>query len=163
MRRVLVILLTVIATATVAGGGVYYWQSSQAKDQIGVLKGDNASLQLRVNELETAATQKPAATPDPAPTPTAAPATPASDQDTVIALVKADCAAQPGVDLTKSTFGGIPAIDATFAWVNFNCNNTGPNRAILKKTGADWAIIYKGTKKPPAATITKYAIPPAYQ
>lgn len=164
MSGVVKFALTIIISASIAGGGVYYWQSEMAKSEHEVLRGENDSLRLQVDQLEEAIAQKspePEPAPEPAPPAPAEPA-PAPDSDKVVTIVKQDCTARK-LDITKGTFT-LVKIDTTFAKVDFNCTGAPvTNRGILKKTGETWALIYKASPPPSRTIINRYAIPPDFQ
>jgi hypothetical protein len=164
MRRILTISLLIISTAGIAGGGVYAWQSAEFSTEKTVLEGDNASLRLQVRQLEEQLTKKPEAKPAPPPAPAAAPTAAAgTDSDQVVQLIKADCAAQNGVDVSKGTFN-LVKIDANFAKVDFNCaGSPATNRGILKKSAGAWVIIYKLSPAPSRTIIQRYGIPAEFR
>ena len=158
MRNILRLGAVVVITALVAAAAVYGLTTKKALDERDQLQSENLSLRSRVRDLETAAQ----ATPTPSPTPSPTPA-PATDNDLAAKAVQDDCSSQPGADVANGVFT-VSKLVGAFATVNFSCSTaTADNRAILKKTGSTWAVIYKGAAAPPKATITKYGIPKDFQ
>ncbi len=152
MRKFLAYFFTFVAGAVIVGGGSYYLVNKKAADEREVLQGDNNTLRLQINDLQAAQT----------PQPTAAPT--ASDNDQVVAIIKAQCAADPKVDISKGTFN-VKKLTAPFASMSYSCTGSGGGAfVIFKKVGDTWTIIYQGQQTPPPKdTIDKYGIPKDFQ
>jgi len=143
MKTVLITLIMMILAAAGGAYGGYYYANQKASDNQAVLQGDVSNLRLQIQSLQQ--TQKP------------------SDNDLVIAAVKAGCGADPKVDVSKGSFT-VKKVGAPWASVSYNCSADKPlSLAVLEQVGGTWTVIYEGSAAPPNDVITKYGIPKDYQ
>jgi hypothetical protein len=148
------VFLTILIVAPLAAASAYVWENGRANDQQTVLKGQIDTLRLQVSDLQAAQTTAP-----PPPPTAAAP----SDNDLVIAAVKANCSAPNGIDISKGSFA-VKKLTAPFATATVNCTGSaGGALTILKKVNGSWVIIYQGQQAPGKDIIDKYAIPKDFQ
>lgn len=149
------VIVAILATAAIVGGGVYYSQNKQGEQAKSDLQDQIDTLRSKLAAVPTpsptpSATSKPIPTVAPTPTPATTDATIAkntaiADAETVVGVT--------GVTATISATSG-----SNFSKVNVAINPGGYS-AILKKVNGIWVVVTKGQAMPSKAEGTKYGLP----
>jgi hypothetical protein len=149
------IVVSILATAAVVGGGVYYSQNKQANK-------DQAALQETIDSLNKKLDATPISTPTPSATVTASAtpavtATPAPSDSTIIKNTAiADAEADVNVMNVSATISATSGVN--FAKVSVG-TSPGGYSAILKKVNSIWIVVTKGQSAPTKADGAKYGLP----
>jgi hypothetical protein len=161
------ISLSVIATALIVGGGIFWFVSSQAEQDKSALQEQIDTLRSKLAAVPTA-TPIPSVTPSPSPTTTAKPTTsvtpvPTATPNDAEAMKTAAInyiQALAGYEGQKATAKVRTTSGTNFGQVEVTMTNGAAGGVvILKKVNGVWIGLYSGTAQPPKDFGERYGLP----